>query len=175
MSLIRLDLNSIFGKEPYKVYESAQIKTICFDKTGTLTNNSVELAEVYLCYKDQCEHPNSQPQKLNVVKQLFATCHMVKQVHPGQLRGDEIDLKMFLKSGATMKDCSLEGVLWEVAIHEDTFEVLRVNQFESKHASMSVLVRNKSNQQAFIFAKGSPELIHTASTNPSKRVPELVK
>lgn len=54
MSLIRLDLSAIYGKEPYKVYESAQIKTICFDKTGTLTKNAVELADIYLCKENGC-------------------------------------------------------------------------------------------------------------------------
>ena len=43
MSLIKLNFDGIYGKEPYKVYDSAQISTICFDKTGTLTNNHLQL------------------------------------------------------------------------------------------------------------------------------------
>lgn len=35
-------------------------------------------------------------------------------------------------------------------------EVLRINQFESKFQSMSVLVRDAINGRHFIFAKGSP-------------------
>ena len=37
LSLLWLDRQGIYGKEPYKVYEVAQLESICFDKTGTLT------------------------------------------------------------------------------------------------------------------------------------------
>lgn len=38
-SLIRLKLSNIFGTEPEKVTEAANVRTFCFDKTGTLTQN----------------------------------------------------------------------------------------------------------------------------------------
>jgi magnesium-transporting ATPase (P-type) len=45
------------------------------------------------------------------------------------------------------------------AIHENkkhSLEVLRINQFESKFQSMSVLVRDKSDGKIFAFIKGAP-------------------
>ena len=38
-SLVRLKWKNIFGTEPEKVVEGADVKTFCFDKTGTLTKN----------------------------------------------------------------------------------------------------------------------------------------
>jgi magnesium-transporting ATPase (P-type) len=53
--------------------------------------------------------------------------------------------------------------------------VLRVNQFESKHKSMSVLVRKQSTGELLIFVKGSPELMLRLSITKCHGVPELVK
>ncbi len=38
-SLFRLKRQNIFGTEPEKTTEAANIRTFCFDKTGTLTQN----------------------------------------------------------------------------------------------------------------------------------------
>lgn len=57
--------------------------------------------------------------------------------------GDEVDLRMFLYSEYEMKQSPKEDVRF-VAIHKEKnieLEVLRINQFESKFQSMSVLVR----------------------------------
>jgi cation-transporting ATPase 13A3/4/5 len=40
-SLTRLKWAGIFGTEPEKATEAANIRTFCFDKTGTLTQNEV--------------------------------------------------------------------------------------------------------------------------------------
>ena len=39
----------------------------------------------------------------NLIKALFSTCHTVKYFD-GKFQGDEIDLKMFLFTNATMKE-----------------------------------------------------------------------
>lgn len=102
MSLIRLDMKQIYGKQPYKIYESAQIKTICFDKTGTLTKNSVEMADVYGFCEQKYEKITDVFQSWPIVRYIFATCHMIKRVGNGEMKGDEIDLRMFEKSGAKL-------------------------------------------------------------------------
>jgi cation-transporting ATPase 13A3/4/5 len=45
-SLVRLKWKGIFGTEPEKTTEAAQVKTFCFDKTGTLTQNEIEVYEI---------------------------------------------------------------------------------------------------------------------------------
>lgn len=40
-ALMRLKWRNIFGTEPEKATEAANIKTFCFDKTGTLTKNEI--------------------------------------------------------------------------------------------------------------------------------------
>ena len=88
LSLIKLDMEGIYGQEPYKVYESAQIKTICFDKTGTLTSNSVELIDIYACQETNCERATEILREYGRIRELFACCHMVKHNNDGELIGD---------------------------------------------------------------------------------------
>jgi magnesium-transporting ATPase (P-type) len=82
---------------------------------------------------------------------------------------------MFERSRGTIKESTRHRVLWEVDIDGVSWQVLRVNQFESKHMSMSVLVRNSESEDIFVFVKGSPELIQKASINDCHAVPLLVK
>lgn len=42
-------------------------------------------------------------------------------------------------------------------------EVLKVHQFESRFQSMSVIARDKTTKEVFVFSKGSPEKLHGAS------------
>ena len=42
-------------------------------------------------------------------------------------------------------------------------EILKINQFESKLQSMSVLVRDVSHGKHYVFVKGAPEKIYNAS------------
>lgn len=46
--------------------------------------------------------------------------------------------------------------------------VLRINQFESRFQSMSVLVRDANTGKCYIFAKGSPEKLLAHSANIAK-------
>lgn len=50
---------------------------------------------------------------------------------------------MLQKAKAKINDSHTPKVLWDIKTDQTTLEVLRVNQFESKHKSMSVLVKNK--------------------------------
>lgn len=40
---------------------------------------------------------------------------------------------------------------------------MKINQFESKFQSMSVLVKNKNNSKYYVLSKGSPEIIQSYS------------
>jgi magnesium-transporting ATPase (P-type) len=54
-------------------------------------------------------------------------------------------------------------------------EVLRIHQFESKFQSMSVVARDKKTHETFVFVKGAPEKLHTASTVQLPRFAETVR
>lgn len=43
------------------------------------------------------------------------------------------------------------------------YDVLRINQYESKFQSMSVLVREKATDKLYVFSKGAPEKMHNYS------------
>ena len=67
---------------------------------------------------------------------------------------------MFLYSDYNMEQSVNPDVKF-IAKHKNGhhLEVLRVNQFESKFQSMSVLVRDKMNGKVYNFIKGAPERI----------------
>ena len=161
-SLGRLRTKNILGTEPEKTLEPAKLHTMCFDKTGTLTENSVEVHNIFR-FKD--EHTiieitdGLENIENDLVFKLFATCHTTKQIQ-GEFMGDEVDLRMFLYSGYKMSDSEDPNVKFVVKNNRGgELEVLRINQFESKFQSMSVLVRDKSDGKMYNFIKGAPEKI----------------
>ena len=48
----------------------------------------------------------------------------------------------------------------EVKVSGRVLEVLKINQYESRFQSMSVMVREKETGKVFVGVKGSPEKIH---------------
>jgi magnesium-transporting ATPase (P-type) len=52
-------------------------------------------------------------------------------------------------------------------------EVLRINEYESRFQSMSVLYRQ--NNRYFVVGKGSPEMIHTYSQTKVKAFDAFIK
>lgn len=101
-ALARLKHNNVLCTEPEKTVESCNLKTLCFDKTGTLTENKVEVKQV-LKFQDKSKivditsQINDSIDQNDIVWQIFATCHSVKE-NGGSLLGDEVDLRMFLFS-----------------------------------------------------------------------------
>lgn len=100
VSLVRLKWKNIFGTEPEKATEAANIKTFCFDKTGTLTQNEIEVYEIVKFTNEAAHHNITKELKLpenNLIGRLFASCHTTRQTED-ELLGDEVDLRMFLHS-----------------------------------------------------------------------------
>ena len=77
-----------------------------------------------------------------------------------------MDLRMYLFSDYVLSESDKSEVKF-VATHEKKdikLEVLRINQFESKFQSMSVLVRDLSEGgKIYAFIKGAPEKIEKNS------------
>lgn len=78
-------------------------------------------------------------------------------------------MRMFLFSQYQLKNSEKENIKFEVINDADknVLEVLRINQFESKFQSMSVLVRDSSNNKIYAFIKGAPEKIQNKVLNKS--------
>ena len=56
-----------------------------------------------------------------------------------------------------------------------TLEILKLNQFESRFQSMSVLVRDPESKNTYAFIKGAPERIYENSNNKPTNLPTAVK
>lgn len=100
-ALARLKHHNVLCTEPEKTVESCNLRTLCFDKTGTLTESKVEVRQV-LKFQDKSKveitnQINDSIAENDIIWQLFATCHSVKESE-GSLLGDEVDLRMVLFS-----------------------------------------------------------------------------
>lgn len=100
---------------------------------------------------------------------------MIRKSGSGELKGDEIDLKMFEYSQSTLEEKNEVHDLCHIINKGNTIEVLRVNQFESRHKSMSVLVKNLQTQEVMVFVKGAPELIYESSLKKCQDTLPLVE
>lgn len=75
---------------------------------------------------------------------------------------------MFLFSAFEYQLSNQLGVKLVLKKNSVTLEVLRINQFESKFQSMSVLVKDVRLGNYYIFVKGAPEKIRDLSVNKYK-------
>lgn len=79
--------------------------------------------------------------------------------------GDEVDVRMFQKSGYKFEISDDERIKARYTNQENIIEALRINQYESQHRSMSTLVRDVKGGQSYIFVKGAPEKLMECSVN----------
>lgn len=72
---------------------------------------------------------------------------------------------MFLFTNSVMNHSDNLKVRCEVTDQRGKkYEVLRINQYESRFQSMSVLIRDVQADRYYVFAKGAPEKMHNYST-----------
>lgn len=156
---------------PEKTVESNRLKVSCFDKTGTLTENNIDLDKIYLYDKgfNDSQLINKSSELLNLMVQLFGTCHTVRN-YGGQLLGDEVDLRMYQFSKFSKANISTSDIYLNTQAHQDEslsikinpnqnpqeYEVIKVHQFESRFQSMSVLVHDRKMNKFYCFSKGAP-------------------
>ena len=81
---------------------------------------------------------------------------------------------MFFKSEYKMKLNSEKNVKHTIENEDEKLEVLRINQFESKFQSMSVLIRDTEDSKYYIFVKGAPEKIFKNSINKVPKYNSIV-
>ena len=112
--------------------------------------------------------------KNELVMKLFGTCHATREIE-GKFEGDEIDREIFEYSGYRIHpNESTDAVVTVKNEKGKTLEILKINQFESRFQSMSVLVRDCENSKTYAFIKGAPERMNHNSTNkPSNLIPTV--
>jgi magnesium-transporting ATPase (P-type) len=170
--LVRLRRDGIYGTECEKTIEGARIKTICFDKTGTLTHSGMRVASVFTT-----QGGSLAPIELashSLMSDLFGCCNSVERIN-GNYEGDEIDLRMFHHAQAQIihPPAQTTGVIRCIQVADRLIEVLRINEYESRFQSMSVLYRQGS--RYFVVGKGSPEMIHLYSQTKVKGFDSFIK
>lgn len=173
--LMRLRKSGVTGTEAEKTVEGSRLKTICFDKTGTLTQNKMQVSNVYhIKSRGSVKEVTTKVNENPMIADLFASCNSVETINR-EVKGDEIDLRLFEYTNSQLQESSQAGVVREVKVHGRTLEVLKINQYESQFLSMSVLVRDAQSDKHYVYVKGSPEMIHRYSTLKFDDFEEFVK
>lgn len=110
----------------------------------------------------------------SLIMKLFASCHTVKDIE-GKLLGDEIDKEMYFTSQYHISQSSRKEIKFMVESNDNKLQILRINQFESKFQSMSVLVKDVTENKVYVFLKGAPERVIRNSINKNDKFLETVK
>jgi cation-transporting ATPase 13A3/4/5 len=172
--LVRLSKQNVIGTQAEKTVESSRMKTICFDKTGTLTLNKMEISNVFSFLSGETREVTSEMEDNELISILFASCNSVELIN-AEVKGDEIDLRMFDFTRSQLAQGKAAHVVREVHVQGKVVEVLKINQYESQFQSMSVLVREPQSGKFYVFVKGSPEMIHHYSLRKVNGFEKLIK
>ena len=113
--LVRLSRQDIIGTQADKTVEGSRLKTLCFDKTGTLTLNRMEMVRVYACSGECFQEVSGRLDDHLLIQDLFASCNSVEVIQ-GELKGDEIDLRMFEGVKASLDPTGDRQVMREVRV-----------------------------------------------------------
>ena len=164
-SLARLRAKNILGTTLEKTVEGALTKVFCFDKTGTITEQAVNIKGI--CRVDSTNKVTTEftTEKEEFLMKLLGTCHATREI-AGKFEGDEIDREIFQFSGYRLQSNESGEAIVTVSNEEGrVLEILKINQFESRFQSMSVLVKDPAVGKFYVFIKGAPERMNYNSTN----------
>ncbi|XP_035227612.1 probable cation-transporting ATPase 13A3 [Stegodyphus dumicola] len=102
----RLKKQGIFCISPPRINVGGKLKLICFDKTGTLTEEGLDLWGIIPSVEGKfknLEHDASALSNYDALKVAMASCHSLTVIE-NELRGDPLDLKMFLATKWEMEE-----------------------------------------------------------------------
>lgn len=111
-----------------------------------------------------------------MIADILGCCNSVEKIGDNY-EGDEIDLEMFhhVKAERVSPPAQLQDVVRYIQVSNRLLEVLRINEYESRFQSMSVLYRLHRTNRYFVVAKGSPEMIHSYSQTKIKGFDGFIK
>lgn len=112
----RLKKQGIFCISPPRINIGGKLKLICFDKTGTLTEEGLDFWGVIPTSNGRFEDlekngellPNDSP-----LKATMACCHSLTVIDE-ELRGDPLDLKMFLATKWEMEEPGADNTKYDL-------------------------------------------------------------
>jgi cation-transporting ATPase 13A3/4/5 len=158
-AISRLKTQDIYCISPSRVNVSGRIDTMCFDKTGTLTEEGLSVFGAQPMEEDTFGKLIPELQKAPVpLLHILASCHSLSVLN-GQLIGDPLDVKMFEATHWTIYEPDNRVVVRSGLGQE--IQIVRSFEFSSLLQRMSVIV--KINEEFYLFAKGSPEMMKTLS------------
>ncbi|KAG7380585.1 hypothetical protein PHYPSEUDO_007025 [Phytophthora pseudosyringae] len=167
----RLEKSGIFSLNVKRITLCGKVRVFCFDKTGTLTKQGLDYLRVQPVdaastsflpiVKDNINNASVSKE----TQYALATCHSVGSLD-GHLVGNEVERRMFEATGWTLVE--QEGSKPFVTSPDgDELEFVKRLDFDHHRMSMSVVVRNRSTAQRFVFCKGSYERMQQLSKRDS--------
>lgn len=185
----RLSKLGIFCISPPRINVCGKVKLVAFDKTGTLTEDGLEFSSVIPVengqFGDNIQDVSEIPVPSPVVAAL-ACCHSLTQID-GDLRGDPLDLSMFLATQWVLEEPGCDTTKYDTlfptivrppavkpwesddldklsvlgGLLEVPYEIGIVRQFPftSTAQRMSVITRDLGSSHMRLFCKGAPEKV----------------
>ncbi|RLN38432.1 hypothetical protein BBJ28_00002064 [Nothophytophthora sp. Chile5] len=162
----RLQKSGIFSLNVQRITLCGKVRVFCFDKTGTLTKQGLDYLGVQpVAANDQVFLPIVKDADTATASKetqyALAMCHSVGSMD-GQLVGNEVEVRMFSATGWTLveKEGSQPYVTSPAG---EELEFVKRFDFDHHRMAMSVVVRNRSTGQCFVFCKGSYERMQQLS------------
>ncbi|CCI41369.1 unnamed protein product [Albugo candida] len=153
----------VYCLEPARLPLCGIIQVFCFDKTGTITEQGLQFWATLPVTR--AKFMEAKVENGSSLQFAMASCHSVVSVD-GKLAGDDVEVEMFKHTGwALLQDHQNDSVLSTDRMHE--LQVIKRFEFDHERMSMSVIVRERSTGNCFVFCKGSYEKIQEISISES--------
>lgn len=138
----------------------------------------MKLANVFQFKEGQIEDIGSHIADSPSIIDVFGCCNSVEKIN-GIYEGDEIDVKMFEHAkAAIIATTDLEipyGIIRTIRVGEQLKQIIKINEYESRFQSMSVMFWCEKTRKYFVAVKGNPEMIHQYAARKVKDFDQFIK
>lgn len=139
----------------------------------------MKLANVYQLNREwQLADISSKIEDSPSIIDVFGCCNSVEKIND-VYEGDEIDVKMFEHVKATITATSEinipHNIIRTIRIGEQLKQIIKINEYESRFQSMSVMFWCENTKKYFVTVKGNPEMIHQYASKKVKDFEQFIK
>lgn len=167
----RLKKVNVLTIDPARIAICGKMKLICFDKTGTLTKDGLDFLGVQPVYKGKdfvvFDEFKSGDKNLEMsVERGLATCHNVTK-YGESFVGNEVEVRMFESTRWLLDESNRLPTVMHPSDQSQKLKILKRFQFDHARQTMSVIVKDLTDDSIHIYCKGSFEKIRNVCNKTS--------
>lgn len=161
ISAERLLRKRVAVTDPHRILMAGKVRVAFFDKTGTLTEQGLDFHSCVTATSGKVfDKPSSQPS--GDIARGMSVCHSLKKIRKDgkdTFLGNLIDRKMFEVTGSDL--IAGNGVNRDVVVNSsgEKFAIISQYDFDHKKKTQSVIIRDESNGDYWVFTKGTGEAL----------------